>query len=187
MKFFHVYNEDCIKGLEKNNLINKDTGFKIQHCFAVPKERLFNNYAAVGGKLHSILKENSFPFYVDRIAGGIAYFPYAFNKELIAVYREMLGDEFLGFQLHESSSNIRDSDWVSIRNIMGSKGPYDAGEMRRRMMSPSAVTPEGEYLVGLSHDTPEHYANRVYAETVAEYIEETRDDIYFVNRMEIIF
>ena len=39
MKFFHVYNEDCIKGLEKNGLINADTGFKIQHCFAVPLAR----------------------------------------------------------------------------------------------------------------------------------------------------
>ncbi len=181
MKFFHVYNEDCIKGLEKNNLINKDTGFKIQHCFAVPKERQFNNYAAVGGRLHGILKENKFPFYVDRIAGGITYYPYAFDKKLIAVYRELLGDEFLGFQLHESSSNIRDSDWVGIRNKMGSKGPYDAEELRRRMMSSSAVTPEGEYLVGLSHDTPEHYASRTYAETVAEYVAETRE--MFLRRM----
>ena len=48
MKFFHVYNEDCFKGLEKNGLLNADSGFKLQHCFAVPKDRLFNTYAAVG-------------------------------------------------------------------------------------------------------------------------------------------
>ena len=181
MKFFHVYNEDCILGLEKNNLINKDTGFKIQHCFAVPKERLFNNYAAVGGKLHSILKENNYPFYVDRIAGGITYYPYTFDKELIRVYREMLGDEFLGFQLHESSSNIRDCDWVHIRDKMGSNGPYDVEEFRRRFKSSHAVTPEGEYLYDLGHDTPEFYANRTYAETVEAYIEETRE--MFLRRM----
>ena len=43
MNFFHVYNDDCFAGLEKNGLINRDTGFKLQHCFAVPKHRLFNN------------------------------------------------------------------------------------------------------------------------------------------------
>ena len=69
MKFFHVYNEECINGLEINGLLNKDTGFKIQHCFSVPKERQFNHIAKVGGKLHSLIKENSIPFYVDRIAG----------------------------------------------------------------------------------------------------------------------
>ena len=48
MKFFHVYNEKCFKGLEKNGLINKDTGFKIQHAFSVPEELKFNKFAAKG-------------------------------------------------------------------------------------------------------------------------------------------
>ena len=49
MKFFHVYNDWHIKGLEKNNLINEDTGFKIQHAFSVPGELKFNKIAAKGG------------------------------------------------------------------------------------------------------------------------------------------
>mgnify|MGYP003308387974 CR=1 FL=1 len=60
MKFFHVYNDWHIKGLEKNNLINEDTGFKIQHAFSVPGELKFNKIAAKGGKLHSIIKENGY-------------------------------------------------------------------------------------------------------------------------------
>jgi hypothetical protein len=72
MKFFHVYNDDCLKGLEKNGLINKDTGFKIQHCFAVPKERLFNNYAKVGGKLHSIIiRAEGFPISSQEIIKAV--------------------------------------------------------------------------------------------------------------------
>ena len=181
MKFFHVYNEACIKGLEKNNLLNKDSGFKIQHCFAVPKDRQFNNIAKVGGKLHSLIKENHIPFYVDRIAGGITYFPYQFDKALIAEYRNLLGDEFLGFQMHESASNRRNAEWPRMIQKMGSKGPYNAEEMRRIMMSKSAVTPEGEYLVGLSHDTVDYYANRTYAETVPAWLEEVRE--MFQRRM----
>ena len=41
MRFFHVYNEDSFRGLEKNNMINRDTGFKIQNVFSVPEERKF--------------------------------------------------------------------------------------------------------------------------------------------------
>lgn len=45
-------------------MINKDTGFKIQHCFAVPFERKFNGIAAKGGKFHSIIKSEKIPFAV---------------------------------------------------------------------------------------------------------------------------
>ena len=56
MKFFHVYNEKYFDGLVKNDLINKNTGFKIQHCFAMPEEAKFNRIAAQGGKLHSLFE-----------------------------------------------------------------------------------------------------------------------------------
>ena len=48
MKFFHVYNDWHIKGLEKNNFINEDSGFKIQHKFAIPEQLKFNKLAAKG-------------------------------------------------------------------------------------------------------------------------------------------
>ena len=174
MRFFHVYNDECFAGLEKNGMINSDTGFKIQHCFAVPKDRLFNNYAKVGGKLHSILKANNMPFYVDRIAGGVTYFPYQFDKNLIRTYREILGDEFLGFQMHESASNRRDSEWPTFISKMGSKGPYDPEEMKKKFAH-RYVTSDGMPLEATSHDTTAYYANRTYAETVAEYVEEVRE------------
>ena len=97
MKFFHVYNEDCIKGLEKNGLINSESGFKIQHCFAIPEERKFNKYASKNSKLYNLIKSENFSFYVDRIAGGITYHKYDFDKSLIKEYCTVLGDNFLGF------------------------------------------------------------------------------------------
>ena len=105
MKFFHVYNEDCYKGLEKNGLLNKDTGFKIQHAFSVPERLKFNEFAKTGSTLYNIIKENKIPFYVDRIAGGVTWHNYNFDKNLIDEYKSILGDWFLGFQLHESGSN----------------------------------------------------------------------------------
>ena len=67
MKFFHVYNDHHIKGLEKNGLINKETGFKIQHAFSMPKSLKFNEYAAKGTTLYNRIKDEKIPFYVDRI------------------------------------------------------------------------------------------------------------------------
>ncbi len=183
MKFFHVYNEDCFRGLEKNGLINKDSGFKIQHAFSVPEERKFNQYAAKGSKLYNLIKEGNYPFYVDRIAGGITYHEYPYDKDLINEYVSLLGDWFLGFQLHESASNRRNSDWGTILRVMeGSHGPYDAKKLRELTIRSHAVMPDGTVLPGFSQDTPEFYATLRYAETPEEYMEEVRD--MFRRRMD---
>ena len=174
MKFFHVYNEQYFEGLVKNGMINKDTGFKIQHIFAMPEELKFNAIAAKGGKLHTMIKEKGFPFYIDRIAGGCTYHEYAFDKELVREYEQLLGEWFLGFQLHESASNRR-QDWAKLRKRMGSDGPYDPEQLKEKLVSEYAVTPAGEYLPALSHGTPEEYAPLRYANTPEEFFREVRD------------
>ena len=176
MKFFHVYNDDCFKGLEKNNLINQDTGFKIQHVYTAPEERLFNNYAAEGGRLHSLIKGENYPFYVDRIAGGTPYFPYNLDKALIRKYRELLGEWFLGFQMHESASNRRFSEWESVIQRMGGrKGPYDPAELELAMRSSLAVMADGSPVTDLSHELPSYFATLRYAETYPEFLEEVKE------------
>ena len=183
MKFFHVYNEHCFVGLEKNGLINEDTGFKIQHAFSVPEVNKFNSLAKKGGKLHSMIKSERIPFYVDRIAGGITYHKYDFDKALIDEYVNILGDDFLGFQLHESGSNRRNSDWQRILRVMdGHHGPYDAKKLRELTVRSHAVMPDGTVLSGFSQDTPETYAAMRYAETPKEYFDEMKD--LFKRRMD---
>ncbi len=172
MKFFHVYNERCFEGLVKNNLINEDTGFKIQHAFSVPEELKFNKFAAKGSRLHSMIKEGKIPFYVDRITGGITYHNYDFDKELIREYESILGKWFLGFQLHESASNISEGDWQTLQRVMGSKGPYDLEALKKALLSKFAVTPAGERLYDLSHGTPEYYAKLRLAENSDEFLQE---------------
>ena len=175
MKFFHVYNEDLLVGLEKNGFLNKDSGFKIQNVFSVPKHLLFHNVAAKGGKLYNMIREGNIPFYVDRIAGGIIYFPYQYDKALLREYSELLGDWFLGAQLHESG-NTRRIDWQRmIKHTGGCKGPYDPEELRRVMLRPARVTQDGVVLEGLIQDSTAFYADKRYAETYQEYTEEMRD------------
>lgn len=175
MKFFHVYNDQYFQGLEKNGLINRDSGFKIQHVFALPPEMKFNRIAAVGGKLHSFLKENRFPFYVDRIAGGVTYHKYDFDKALIHEYAELLGDWFLGFQLHESASN-RKSDWNRLQSVTGgSKGPYDVSVLDQKLKRSYAVTPDGQQLHALSQGSIQEYARLRFAESAEAYVKEYRN------------
>lgn len=172
MKFFHVYNDEYFEGLVKNNLINQDTGFKIQHCFAVPQKIQFNTFAAKGTKLHALIKDGKHPFYVDRIAGGVTYYEYAFDRDLIREYEDLLGDWFLGFQLHESASN-RNNDWNNLKRYMqGETGPFDLETLRKNSIRPKAKTPEGMVLHGFAQGTPEEYAPLKRAETVTEYISE---------------
>ena len=175
MKFFHVYNEDCIKGLEVNGLLNKDSGFKIQHAFSVPEELKFNKFAAKGSKLYNIIKEGNIPFYVDRIAGGITWHNYAFDKELINEYKNLLGDWFLGFQLHESASNRRNSDWKTLIRVMGSEGPYNLNELKEKLVRKFAVMPDGTQLYSTSQDSLEFYSTQKYAHSYSEYMEEIRE------------
>ena len=182
MKFFHVYNEWAYEGLQKNGLINRDTGFKIQHAFSVPEDLKFNRLAARGGRLYNIIRDGRIPFYVDRIAGGITYHKYDFDKKLIREYDDILGDWFLGFQLHESGSNRRKSDWARILEVMdGEKGPYDPQTLKSRTIRESAVMPDGTVLQAFSQDAPEQYSKMRYAETTQEYFEEMKD--LFSRRM----
>ena len=175
MKFFHAYRDFFMPGLEKNGFINKDTGFKLPHTFAVPKEYLFNNYAAKGGAFYNMIKDGNIPFYVDRVAGGITYFPYQFDKKTINDYKELLGDWFLGFQMHESASNRRRVEWARLKKWMGSNGPYDAKLLRQKAVRSYAIDADGNVLSALSHDTPEYYATKTYAETYQEFVEEVRE------------
>lgn len=169
MKFFHVYNEKCYEGLVKNNLLNEDSGLKIQHAFSVPGELKFNEFAAKGTKLHSMIKDNEIPFYVDRITGGITYHEYTFDKDLIREYENILGDWFLGFQLHESASNLAQSDIPRLKK--SGDGPYDLEKLKRELASEHAVMPDGTRLANLSQDSPEYYANVRLPANAAEFLE----------------
>ena len=180
MKFFHVYNERCYEGLVKNDLLNEDSAFKIQHVFSMPDEIKFNKFAAIGTKLHSMIKENKIPFYVDRITGGVTYHKYQFDKDLIREYESILGDWFLGFQLHESASNLAQSDIPRLRKL--GEGPYDLETLKKELVSKHAVMPDGTRLENLSHDTSDYYANVRLPKTTDEFLDFVKE--IYKRRME---
>jgi len=164
--------------------LNSESGFKLQHDFPIPRKYLFNEYAAKGTPFYSLITENHIPFYIDRLAGGTVYWlSYTFDKALIEAYKNALGDEFLGFQLHESVSNRRNNDWGLMRRVLGEKSRFTVEEIREKLMCDYAFTDEGEQLVNFSQGTPEEYAALTYAETVKDYETEIRN--FFASRMEM--
>ena len=182
MKFFHVYNDDMYKGLVKNDMMNKDTGFKLQNAFCLPYELRFSEYAKKGSNFYNLIKEKKIPVYVDRFAGGINWFENKLDKDLIEEYKKILGKWFLGFQLHESASNRR-HDWNQmIKNIGGKKGPYDKDELDKAMFNPIAWEPDGTKLHYLQQDSVDYYSKQKYSETYEEFFEEVKS--MFKRRME---
>lgn len=171
MKFFHVYDERYFEGLVKNNFINEDTGYKLMNVFRMPEDKHFNTVAAKGGRLHSLIKENKNPFYIDRLAGGTRYYKFDYDRELIREYSDLLGKWFLGFQLHESGTNRCVNDWGTILRLTGSKGPYDPKVLNELLFTEGAGTfygSSGRKTSLLEQGNPEEYASLKYPETEEE-------------------
>ncbi len=107
LKFIHTYTEDSFRGIFEKGLWREGDGFKLMHKNYLPEERLFNEIAKVGGVLYERIKELNCPFYIDRFQGGIPFpYEYDYDKNLLDEYKKMLGDKFLGFQMHEWVSNF---------------------------------------------------------------------------------
>lgn len=159
MKYFHVYDRRTFDGLVKNNFITEDTGFKLQHTYQMPGQRKFNREAAIGSPLHSLIKEGSRPFYVDRLTGGLRYHPYYFDKALIREYRALLGDWFLGFQQHELLG--RRADWARVAQVYEKLGgPCSTVELQEQLFTPEYLTPDGTPIYHLTQGSPAEYTSR---------------------------
>ena len=115
LTFIHTYTKDSFDGLIKNGLFRAGDGLKLMHKSYMPPPYDFNHIAAVGGSLYDLLSELRCPFYIDRLQGGVGLpYRYDFSPDLVRAYKELLGDNFLGWQMHEWASNLR-SDRNRIR------------------------------------------------------------------------
>ena len=122
IRFIHGYDENFFPGLVKNGLLNKNSGLKLSQHFATPENEKFNIIAAKGGNLHSFVKENNYLLYIDRLQGGTFYSRYDFDRALLREYKEMLGEWFLGIQMHEWGA-VLNYDWKRIRKQLADMPP----------------------------------------------------------------
>ncbi len=105
--FLHGYSPKLWAGYVKNGLISPGDGIRFVQNIFTPDEYTFNTVAAKGGELWKLVTEENRPLYIDRLQGGCHYYEYPFDQQLLEEYRRLLGDKFLGFQMHEWMSNYR--------------------------------------------------------------------------------
>ncbi len=122
--FFHGYTPDTWEAMVKTGLIRKNAGIRFCQSVEIDEELKFNNLAKKGGKLYEIVKENKYPFYIDRLQGGSYIDNYPYDEELVNEYKEMLGEKFYGFQMHEWLSNY----WNDALNKLGELSKEDWNE-----------------------------------------------------------
>ncbi|MBX7073036.1 MAG: hypothetical protein K1X71_07795 [Pirellulales bacterium] len=131
--FLHTYEASGSywAGLEKAGLVRPHNGVRLINSSYGDDSARFNQVARVGGALHRIVSGRSRPLVIDRVAGGIVYHPYQFDAELIRAYDELLGDKFLGGQIHETISNTH-NDWDRFLSVdpKYAEDPIEAAAVR---------------------------------------------------------
>ncbi len=128
------------RGLAKAGLLRPTTGVRLVNSPWGDDSRRFNSVAQIGGELHGILKQRRCPFIVDRVVGGSIFLDYNFDDRLIKNYASMLGEKFLGGQVHEPISNVH-NDWKRIvaANPKFKEEPVRADELRDYFASENAT------------------------------------------------
>lgn len=105
--YFHCYLPETWEGQVNCGLIDGNAGIRFCQTVTVREEYKFNRLAARDGELWNLLREQRLPFYIDRLQGGCYMDEYPYDRELVQAYRELLGDRFFGFQMHEWMNNLR--------------------------------------------------------------------------------
>jgi hypothetical protein len=128
--FFHGYDPQYWDGLKKYGFLNSHSGVKLTQIYSTPIPLQFNELAALNSKLDELLQTQQLPFYIDRLQGGIYFHEYPYDLSLFEHYKQILGDKFLGVQMHEWASNYRD-DWIRIvKELTGIPKPWSTQKIQ---------------------------------------------------------
>ena len=110
--FLHGYSPDTWDAMVRTGLVRKNDGIRYCQSIDIDESLKFNNLAKKGGAFYNLIKERNCPLYIDRLQGGCYIEEYDYDENLLGAYREMLGDNFWGFQMHEWLSNyFSDINW----------------------------------------------------------------------------
>ena len=173
LTFIHTYTEDSFPGLAARGLWRDGDGLKLMHKpgFVPPND--FNTAAAPGSKLESLLRSLRCPFYIDRLQGGLGYDRrYPYDRKIVEHYRSLLGESFLGFQIHEWASNFR-SDQQRIAELFRKLGedPDDPAAWARTWEK----IVSGEESLFLEAYAPEEWRERRLSRGLAGFLRDAAE------------
>ncbi len=110
-------------------------------------------------------------------------YDYTFDKALIREYQNLLGNWFLGLQLHESGSSFRGLAWAKVRELTGHNGPYTMAELEEKVKIPSNIAPDGKEAYtyyNLDQTNYTFFEGKTFPEDYSAFIE-TLKDLYRVR------
>ena len=174
--YFHCYHPDTWDAQIKAGFIDEHAGVRFMQTATLPEELKFNNLAAKGSEFYNMMLRNPMPMYIDRLQGGVVFENYKYDRSLIEAYREMLGENFLGFQMHEWMNNLA-SDLGRISECIGDL-PWTAENITRCVSEKYPMN----YL-WLEAQTAEEYEKLGKISTAEELIKATED--LFRKRLEL--
>lgn len=154
MKFLHGYYPGFWEAYEKRGLLDGNSGIRFCQSIDIPENLKFNNLAAENGTFYNLVKDLRCSVYIDRLQGGCFFENYDYDMKLVGKYREMLGDDFYGFQMHEWMSNfVSDTrklikgncpePWTEKSVIETIKTEYDYEHVFTEAMSPAELAETG--------------------------------------------
>ena len=137
--FLHSYSPEVWGPTVRHGLFGDHDGVRFHQWLLTAEDRRFNVLATKDSDVYNIVRDGRRPLYIDRIQGGCNISEYPYDQNLLNVYRDMLGDNFMGFQMHEWFSNygsdvywklgdLSPEEWTreNIDRVMREKfpGPY---------------------------------------------------------------
>lgn len=174
--YFHCYHPDTWDAQIKAGFIDEHAGVRFMQTATLPEELKFNKLAAKGSEFYNMMLRNPMPMYIDRLQGGVVFEDYKYDRSLIEAYREMLGENFMGFQMHEWMNNLA-SDLGRISECIGDL-PWTAENITRCVSEKYPMN----YL-WLEAQTAEEYEKLGKISTAEELIKATED--LFRKRLEL--
>lgn len=116
--FLHSYESTgrYYESITAAGLVRPFTGIRLVNSTLGGDSARFNSSASPGMELFDIVNSERKTLVVDRLCGGIVYRDYDYDQGLISQYAHNLGDLFMGFQIHETVSNIL-HEWQNFLKI----------------------------------------------------------------------
>ena len=158
--YLHCYLPETWEGQVRAGLIREGDGIRFCQSIDIPEEHKFNRLARKGGEMWKIVEQRRCPLYIDRLQGGCYIENYPYDMDLVNAYRELLGDKFWGFQMHEWSSNLS-TDIARVRPSSPWTAEGITREVLRQLPYPHPM---------LQTFTPEEFAARKLPENLDEFL-----------------
>jgi hypothetical protein len=172
--FLHTYEATghYWRALKKAGLLRSTNGVRLVNSPWGAEEMRFNSIARIDGELHRILKKRRCSFIVDRVVGGAHYNPSDYDQSLIQIYATLLGDKFMGGQVHETVCNTH-NDWgrfVSANKKFRTE-PVIAEELRSFFTCKTAPR-------CLEYGTLDDYASRIHPKDGTDFWREIQRNFH---------